>query len=101
MKIDDQLIEKLATLARLEFNPQEKEQLKVDLEKMIAFIGKLGEVDTASVEPLIHLNDEVNVLREDVVDETSTHEEVMLNVPVSRDGYISVPMVFPKTEAPK
>ncbi|MEP7129042.1 MAG: Asp-tRNA(Asn)/Glu-tRNA(Gln) amidotransferase subunit GatC [Chitinophagales bacterium] len=96
MQIDDHLVDKLSTLARLEFAPEERMQLKDDLEKMIAFISKLEEVDTSGVAPLIFLSEETNVFREDEVKETITREEAMMNVPVSEDGYILVPKVLSK-----
>ncbi len=33
MIVDDALVDKLADLARLKFNPEEKEEIKNDLEK--------------------------------------------------------------------
>lgn len=98
MKIDDQLVDKLSTLARLEFTQEESMQLKDDLEKMIAFISKLEEVDTAGTAPLIFLSEETNVFREDQVKETISREEAMKNVPVSKEGYILVPKVLSKAE---
>ena len=37
MEVNDAFIEKLAHLSRLEFNEEEKEEIKSDLEKMIGF----------------------------------------------------------------
>ena len=67
MKVNDALIEKLANLSRLEFDEAEKEEIKTDLEKMIGFIDKLNELDTAGVEPLLHMSENVNVFRKDEV----------------------------------
>ncbi|HUM47802.1 MAG TPA: Asp-tRNA(Asn)/Glu-tRNA(Gln) amidotransferase subunit GatC [Chitinophagales bacterium] len=96
MNIDDELVNKLATLARLEFSGEEMAQLKTDLGKMIAFVSKLDEVDTTGIAPLIFLSDETNVLREDVVIETVTKAEALMNVPVSDGDYIMVPKVLRK-----
>ena len=65
MKITDEMINHLAHLSRLEFSDEEKIELKKDLEKMIEFVEKLKEVDTTGVEPLMHITDAVNILRED------------------------------------
>lgn len=96
MNIDDELVNKLATLARLEFSGEEMAQLKTDLGKMIAFVSKLEEMDTTGIAPLIFLSDETNVLREDVVIETVTKAEALMNVPVSDGDYIMVPKVLRK-----
>ena len=66
MQVDDALIEKLAELSMLRFSEAEKEEIKADLQKMIGFIDKLQELDTTGVEPLMHMTEEVNVLRDDV-----------------------------------
>src|SRR5678816_4544879 len=65
MEVNDALIDKLAHLARLKFEDSEKEEIKNDLQKMIAFVEKLNELDTTGVEPLLHMTDEINSLRED------------------------------------
>ena len=46
MEVDDALIDKLANLARLQFNEEEKAEIKNDLQKMIGFVDKLNELDT-------------------------------------------------------
>jgi aspartyl-tRNA(Asn)/glutamyl-tRNA(Gln) amidotransferase subunit C len=96
MIVNDELVDKLAHLARLEVKPQEKEGLKKDLQKMIAFIEKLNELDTTGVEPLLFMTDEVNVLREDVVIPSITREEALMNAPVKDDAFFKVPKVIKK-----
>ena len=67
MEVNDAMVEKLAHLSRLQFNEKEKAEIKNDLQRMIAFVEKLNELDLDNVEPLLHMSDEVNVLRDDVV----------------------------------
>ncbi|HEX8531239.1 MAG TPA: Asp-tRNA(Asn)/Glu-tRNA(Gln) amidotransferase subunit GatC, partial [Cytophagales bacterium] len=55
---------------------------------------KLNEVDTAGVEPLTHLTDEVNVMREDQVQEPLPPERGLLNAPRKDDEYFRVPKVL-------
>ena len=54
----------------------------------------LNEVDTSMVEPLIYMNDEVNVLRKDEVIQTITHEEGLANAPKKDTDYFRVPKVI-------
>jgi aspartyl-tRNA(Asn)/glutamyl-tRNA(Gln) amidotransferase subunit C len=49
MEVNDALVQNLANLARLQFNEQEKEIIKGDLQRMIHFVDKLNEVDTNSM----------------------------------------------------
>src|SRR5258706_14596324 len=80
MEVNDTLVDKLAHLARLKFGVSEKEEIKKDLQKMIAFIEKLNELDTTGVEPLLHMSDEINVLR-DISVEIYKNEYVALMGP--------------------
>ncbi len=96
MKVTNELIDQLAHLARLEFSSTEKEELKTDLERMISFVEKLNEVDTEGVEPLLHMSDEINVLREDVVKGSVSREEALKNAPVKDDHFFLVPTVIKK-----
>ena len=41
MKVDSQLVERLASLAKLSFSKEEKERLVKDLERMIVFVDML------------------------------------------------------------
>jgi aspartyl-tRNA(Asn)/glutamyl-tRNA(Gln) amidotransferase subunit C len=96
MNINDEMIDKLANLARLEFNEDEKEEIKNDLRKMIGFIDKLNELDTTGVEPLLHMSDNVNILREDKVSGMITQEEALKNAPLHDDQFFKVPKVIKK-----
>ena len=96
MQVDDALIEKLAELSMLKFNEAEKEEIKADLQKMIGFIDKLQELDTTGIEPLMHMSDEINVLREDVAGPMLTEEEALKNAPHHDEHYFKVPKVIKK-----
>ena len=96
MIVNDALIDQLAELARLTFNPVEKEEIKEDLQKMISFIDKLNELDTTGVEPLLFMTDEVNVLREDEVRGSITREQGLLNAPAKNNEFVLVPKVIKK-----
>ena len=96
MEVNDELINNLAQLARLEFNDVEKDEIKDDLQKMIAFIDKLNELDTTGVEPLLHMSDNVNVLREDEVQGSISREDALKNAPVHDKQFFKVPKVIKK-----
>jgi aspartyl-tRNA(Asn)/glutamyl-tRNA(Gln) amidotransferase subunit C len=96
MKVDDKLIDKLANLAKIEFDDNAKKEIKNDMKKMLKFVDKLNELDTKGVEPLIFMLDEVNVLREDIARQTITQKEALKNVPQHNSEYILVPKVVSK-----
>lgn len=94
MQVNDALINSLANLACLEFSAEEKEDIKKDLEKMISFVEKLKEIDTTGVEPLLHMNSDINVLREDKVEGGMARNEAMANAPLSDGIFFKVPKVI-------
>lgn len=97
MEVNDALIENLSNLARLEFNTKEKEEIKKDLQRMIHFVEKLGELDTTGVEPLLHMSPEINVLREDIPGGSVTREEALSAAPATDGIYFKVPKVIRKS----
>jgi aspartyl-tRNA(Asn)/glutamyl-tRNA(Gln) amidotransferase subunit C len=96
MEVNDTLVDKLANLARLQFNSEDKENLRKDLQRMIAFVDKLNELNTEGVEPLLHMTDAVNVLREDLVQGSIAREEGLKNAPDTDGVYFKVPKVINK-----
>ena len=96
MQVDDALIDKLSRLAMLQFNDQEREEIKKDLEKMIGFVDKLKELDTTGVEPLLHMSTETNVLRNDVPGNMLTREQALQNAPLHDERFFKVPKVIKK-----
>ena len=94
MKITDEIVDQIAHLARLEFNGEEKENIKAYLTNIIAFVDQLNAVDTEGVEPLIFMSDAINVLREDVYKPSITQEEVLKNAPNADSDYFKIAKVL-------
>lgn len=96
MKIDNEAVDKIAHLARLEFDNDSKAEMVKDMNNMLAFVEKLNELDTSNIEPLIYMSDEMNVLREDEVHPEITQEEALKNAPKKDSDYFKVPKVIEK-----
>ncbi|MBL7739562.1 MAG: Asp-tRNA(Asn)/Glu-tRNA(Gln) amidotransferase subunit GatC [Chitinophagaceae bacterium] len=94
MEVNDAMVEKLAHLARLKFDDAEKGEIRNDLQRMIAFVEKLNELDMEDVEPLLHMSDEVNVLREDEIKGSISREEALKNAPFHDEQFFKVPKVI-------
>ncbi len=93
-KIDIKTVEEVAHLARLEFNEEGKAEILNDMNRMLAFVDKLNEMDTTDVEPLIYMTDERNVLRDDESKQTITQKEALKNAPKKDSDYFKVPKVI-------
>ena len=89
--IDDETIEYVGILAKLELSGEERERAKKDMGRMLDYIDKLNELDTTGVEPLSHVFKKVNVFREDVVTNGDDHENMLKNAPEARNGSYQVP----------
>ena len=97
MQIDSALVDKLATLSRLNFDNTQKETGRQDLEKVLGFFEKISELDTENIEPLIYVNeDEHNVFRADTVQILTTKEEALKNAALKDEDYFLVPKVIKK-----
>lgn len=94
MKVDQNTVDRLAHLARLEFNADEKQQLAGEMNNMLAFVEKLNELDTDSVAPLVYLSDSENVFREDEPKPWITHQEALQNAAKKDTDFIRVPKVI-------
>ena len=96
MEVNDALVDKLAHLSRLHFDATEKAAIKNDLQQMIAFVEKLNELDLEGVKPLLHISEDINVLREDEVQGSVSREEALKNAPAHDEQFFKVPKVIKK-----
>ena len=94
MQVTNDLIDKLSKLAKLKFEDEEKEGIRNDLQRMVAFVEKLNELDLDNVKPLLHMTDEVNVLRNDEIKGSITREEALQNAPHHDEEFFKVPNDF-------
>ena len=92
--INDETIEYVGILAKLELSDEEKEQAKSDMGRMLDYIDMLGELDTTGVEPMSHVFPVQNVFREDVVTNGDAREQLLTNAPEQKDGMFMVPKTF-------
>lgn len=96
VEITDKLIKDLAHLSRLYIDESEIAAYKKDFTSMVEFVEKLNEVDTDGIDPLLHITNSVNVLREDDVQGSCTQEEALRNAPKTDGTYFLVPKVIKK-----
>lgn len=96
MDVNDALVLKLATLARLSFKENEMDAIKTDLQKMIAFVQQMDEVNTDEVEPLLHMSSQQNQFREDVVDGSCSKERALQSAGKHNSNFFMVPTVIQK-----
>jgi aspartyl-tRNA(Asn)/glutamyl-tRNA(Gln) amidotransferase subunit C len=94
MKINRELLDKIAHLSRLEFDEKDAEKMMKDMSEIVEWVEKLKEVNTEGVEPLTTMSHEINALREDEVNEHLSHERALRHAPKKDADYFRVPKVL-------
>jgi len=89
-------IERIAQLSKLILTENEKEVMIGQVNKILEYVDKLGEVDTTDVPPLSHPNDVMNVFREDEIRPSLPREIALSNAPQKSDRFFRVPKVIRK-----
>lgn len=98
MQIDEKLISRLEHLARLELSASERGHLQKDLNKILVMVEKLNELDTTNVDPLVYINEEGNVWREDKIAHQIEREQALKNAPDQDGTFFRVPKVIETKE---
>lgn len=93
MKIDKATVDRIAELARLEFDETAKEEIMNDMNNMLDFVDQLKEIDTTGIEPLIFMTEETNVYRNDEVSFEVSQQQALSNAPKKDMYYFRVPKV--------
>ena len=88
------MVKHVALLSRLTFTPQELHDFTEQLDKILTYVDKLGELDTSDVEPTSHSLKMSNIFREDRMTPSLSNEEALANAPESEEGCFKVPKVI-------
>ena len=96
MIIDRQTIDKVADLARIAIKENEVDALITDMNKILTFMEKLNELDTKGVAPLVYMNAEENIWREDEVKQEISVEDGLKNAAVHNESFFFVPKIIEK-----
>ncbi len=87
-------VEYVASLAQLTLDDAAKARMLEDMGKILGYVEKLNELDTAGVEPMMHVLDLANVYREDTVLPSLDHDLALKNAPNSDGSYFLVPRIL-------
>jgi aspartyl-tRNA(Asn)/glutamyl-tRNA(Gln) amidotransferase subunit C len=94
MIIDDALILRLENLARLDLSAAERTKMQGSLTNILTMVEQLNRLDTEGVEPLVYINEDVNVWREDEVKHQLDRKDALRNAPDSDGSFFKVPKVI-------
>jgi len=90
----DEEIDRLAELARIELDNEERRSMREDLSDILELAESIQEVDTEDVPPTYHAVPIDNAFDEDEVRPSLDRESVLDHAPDTSDGYFVVPRVI-------
>lgn len=97
MSLDRATVARIATLARIKVAEGDLDRMAGELQKIMAWIEQLNEVDTRNVEPMTSVVEAVLPWRDDVVSDGGYAEKILTNAPdavhAGDDGFFAVPKV--------
>jgi aspartyl-tRNA(Asn)/glutamyl-tRNA(Gln) amidotransferase subunit C len=98
MPLNNEDVEKIAELARLQLAPDEAASFTRQLGAILEYMTKLNELDTSGVEPMSHSSgaagDMNYTMRDDAVRPCLGQEVATANAPDPESGFFRVPRVI-------
>lgn len=91
--ISRKTIENVAKLARLQISESEAEEFAKQLSEALDHFEKISLLDTSGIEPMITPTEIESYLREDVVEQRYSADEMMANAPDKMGHLFKVPPV--------
>ena len=84
----------MASLSKISLSDDEVDVLTQDLEKIVEYIGELGELDTSGVEPTYQVTGLSNIWREDEIAGQLPREELLKLSADRTENAVKVPKVL-------
>ncbi len=91
MKIDKELIKRVANNSRLNLTDKEIEEFIPQFKDILNVFSKISEVDTNNVKISIHPIEIKNNTREDIPEKSISQEDALKNTKHKKDGYFKGP----------
>lgn len=96
MSLDAATVRRIAALARIRVTDEEVARLQGELNRILAWVEQLAEVDTAGVEPLPGAMPMRLPMRADVVTEGNLREAILANAPERAENALGAFFAVPK-----
>ncbi len=93
MHVDQELVRKIAHLARISVSEEDVKHLETELSQIMDWVEQLSEVNTDGVQPLTSVVEATLRQRQDEVTDGGYPEDIVKNAPSSEDNFFVVPKV--------
>lgn len=90
VKITDEILDRVAVIARMKLTPEEKKKLKKDLEDILQTFSEVQDIPIPK-EEVYYITDAVNPLREDGEPVLEDTKLIWQNIPKKEGRLIKVP----------
>lgn len=94
VSLDNDQVQHIAMLARLEVAEEEFADTVDKLSRIVDFVDRLSQADTADVLPMAHPFDATQRLRIDAITESNERDRLQANAPAVSGGFYLVPKVI-------
>ena len=91
MKVDKELLEKVASVARLKLTEKEIDKFIPQVKDILDYFSVLEKIDTKNVKPSFQPIELKNRLREDIPGEPLSQKDALKNSTQNKDGYFKGP----------
>jgi aspartyl-tRNA(Asn)/glutamyl-tRNA(Gln) amidotransferase subunit C len=99
-RISLEQVRHVAKLSRLALSEEQLRKYAGQLEPILEYVAKIGQIDMREVEPMTHVLALHNVFREDVAEKSLPVEEVLKNAPEADGRFFRVPKIIGGDEDP-
>jgi len=93
MSVDADTVRRVAHLARIAVAADEVENLKGELNAILAFVEQLAEVNVEGVEPMTSVTPMAMKMRQDKVTDGGNADAIIANAPAHEHHFFLVPKV--------
>ncbi len=94
MSVNEKIVARVASLARLALKPEEAAPLAGELNAILGWIDQLQAVNTDAVEPMNAVMPITRDWRADEVTDGGIQADILANAPASAHGFFAVPKVI-------
>ena len=94
MALSKEQVQHIATLARLQLQENQFDDVVAKLSSIVDFVDQLQQAPTDDVVPMAHPLNQAQRLRADAVTEGNERDAIQSNAPAVSDGFYLVPKVI-------
>ena len=93
MEIDTETVLKIAKLSRIKINESESADIQKDLNRIVEFVKKLGEIDIDGIDEFNFGKTNIEDMRKDSVTIYDNTDEILKNTKNKNQDFFTVPKI--------